>query len=67
MKRIYVKGNVCGRQYVGHMTMREAAWKFDDFEEIFKAEYQKARADGVPSWGEYETQCKIAGRNPIIR
>lgn len=66
-KRIYVKGHVGDRQYIGHMTSREARWTFDGFEEISKAEYRAARADGVLSWGEYETQCKREGRDPQKR
>ncbi len=63
-KRIYAKGRVSDRQYIGHMTKRDAAWTFDSFEEISKAEYRAARAEGVQSWGEYETQCKREGREP---
>lgn len=66
-KRIYVRGCVGSRQYIGHMTMWNAKWTFDNFEKISKAEYRVARAEGVQSWGEYETQCKLAGREPQRR
>lgn len=66
-KRIYVKGRVSDRQYIGHMTSWDARRTFDSFEEICKAEYRAARAEGVQSWGEYETQCKREGREPRRR
>lgn len=66
-KRIYVKGRVGDRLYAGHMTKREAAWTFDSHEEVSKADYRIARAEGVPSWGEYETKCRCEGREPQKR
>lgn len=66
-KRIYLKGRVGDRQYIGHMTVGDARWTFDSFEEVSKAEYRAARADGFHSWGEYETQCKREGRKPQKR
>lgn len=67
MRRIYVKGCVGKRQYIGHMTKRDATWTFDSFEEVSKAQYRAAREEGVPSWGEYETQCRREGREPRER
>lgn len=66
-KKIYVKGRVNDRQYVGHMDRMDASLTFNSFEEISKAEYRAARAEGVQSWGEYETQCKREGRKPQKR
>lgn len=66
-KRIYVKGCVGDQQYIGHMTEHEAHWTFDNYEAFSKAEYRAARAEGVQSWGEYETQCKREGREPQKR
>ena len=61
-KRIYVKGRVGDRQYIGHMPRRDVTWTFDSFEEISKAEYRAARAESVQSWGAYDTQCRREGR-----
>lgn len=66
-KRIYLKGRVGDRQYIGHMTEHNARWTFDSFEEVSKAEYRAARADGIQSWGEYETECKRKGLTPQKR
>ncbi len=66
-KRIYVVGCVGSRRYIGHMSPWDAKRTFDSFEEVSKAEYRATRAEGVQSWGEYETQCKIAGREPQRR
>lgn len=66
-KRIYVEGRVGDRLYAGHMTEGDAAWTFDSYKEVSKAEYRTARAEGMPSWGEYETQCKIKGIRPEKR
>ena len=66
-KRIYVNGRIGDRQYVGHMTSREAHWTFNSFEEISKAEYRSARSEGIQSWGEYATHCKREGREPQKR
>ena len=54
--RIYVRGLLCGQEYVGHMTKMDANYSIDSHEEISKAEYQKLRNDGMPSYGEYETE-----------
>lgn len=66
-KRIYVKGCVGDRWYAGHMTKRDAAWTFDSYEELSKAEYLTVRAGGMQSWGEYETQCRREGCEPQRR
>ena len=66
-KRIYLTGYVGSQKYIGHMTKRNAMITFDSHEEVSKAAYRAARAEGTPSWGEYETQCKREGREPRRR
>lgn len=65
--RIYVRGLLCGQEYVGHMTKMDANYSLDSHEEISKAEYQKLRNDGMPSYGEYETECRRQGIKPRRR
>lgn len=67
VKKIYLKGTVGCKTYRGHMTVVDATWTFDKYVEISKAEYQAEKASGVPSWGEYETECKRRGIEPQKR
>lgn len=65
MSKIYLIGEKNGVRFVGHMTNNEACARLDSHQMIGKAEYRRCRQDGIPSWGETQTeQARKASRNP---
>ena len=58
-KKVYAIVEKYGRSYVAHDEEWSMKLCFDSVKVVSKAEYRKARASGMPSWGEIETKRKM--------
>ena len=58
IKKVYAIGTSGSTTYAIH-TEEMYLWRFENCRVVTKAEYQKARKDGMPSWGERQTKMKM--------
>lgn len=58
IKKVYAIGTSGFTTYAIH-TEEMYLWRFENCRVVTKAEYQKARKDGMPSWGERQTKMKM--------
>jgi hypothetical protein len=58
IKKVYAIGTSGFTTYAIH-TEERYLWRLESCRVVTKAEYQKARKDGMPSWGEWQTKMRM--------
>lgn len=58
-KKVYAIVTIGYVTYAAHIEEWRLGYRFSSKKIVTKAEYQQARKDGMPSWGEAETKMKM--------